>query len=286
MSRRRLPRSEPPSSRSLDVVCVGDCGVDRYVSLGENRPGGMTLNVAVHARACLPPADRVTVVTALGRDAEAEMVIGAIERFGLTTCLTRLEGRTPVQYIELEPSGEKRFVRYDEGVLATFRLGDRERACIAASDLVVMNVYRQVVPFFDDLVTVPSRGARFVDFLDLADFDEPVSAVTRYVPHFDIGQFGLSWREPSLIDALELLARTHDRLFLVTLGSDGSLALGGPDRIHCQAEPVPQIVDTTGAGDAFAAGFLASHCHGADVATAMRAGSALAAWAVQRLGAF
>lgn len=273
------------SPRVLHVVCVGDCGIDRYGSLGQDRPGGITLNVAAHARRCLPALDRVTVVTALGPDAEGELVVDAIERLDLNGCITRLEGRTPVQHIELEPTGEKRFVRYDEGVLAAFRLGAHERDVVAGSDVLVMNVFRQVMPFFDDLVTAPSRGLRFVDFLDLADFDDPVAAVEHYVPHFDIGQFGLSLHARGLVDALEAIARKYERVFVVTLGPDGSLALGGADRVHCPAESVPRVVDTTGAGDAFAAAFLASYGHGAIIAEALRAGSAQAARVVQQVGA-
>ena len=69
--------------------------------------------------------------------------------------MTRLEGRTPVQYIELEPNGEKRFVRYDEGVLGGYRPGARDQALIGDADLLVTNVYRQVREFFDALIAVP-----------------------------------------------------------------------------------------------------------------------------------
>ncbi len=65
----------------MHIVCVGDCGVDRYVNLGLDRPGGITLNFAIHARDCLPATDVVTIVTALGLDDEAQLVIEAIERF-------------------------------------------------------------------------------------------------------------------------------------------------------------------------------------------------------------
>ena len=49
----------------MRVVGVGDCGVDRYLNLGLDRPGGITLNFAVNARRVFPATDPVGVVTAL-----------------------------------------------------------------------------------------------------------------------------------------------------------------------------------------------------------------------------
>lgn len=148
------------------------------------------------------------------------------------------------------------------------------------------NVYRQVREFFDALIAVPSRGLRFVDFLDLSDWDDGPAFVECYVDQFDIGQFGLAVRDDALIERLEALARARGKLFIVTLGSSGSLALGGATRVTCSAEPVSRVVDTTGAGDAFAAGFLASYSHTKDVAASLRRGSRRAAQIVQQMGAF
>lgn len=77
----------------------------------------------------------------------------------------------------------------------------------------------------------------------------------------------------------------HYGTVVVTCGARGV--------VHCTREepprwltaPAVRVVDTTGAGDAFCAGLLAARLRGADVAEQLAAGVALAAGAVQTLGA-
>ena len=268
------------------VTAVGDCGVDRYLNLGRDRPGGITLNFAANARRLFPASDTVGVVTALGNDREAGLVRRAIAALGLEACLAELEGATSIQYIDRQPSGEKLFVRYEQGVLGGYRVGAREREVIARSDVLMAVVYSQIEGFFDSVMGSPSPGLRAVDFGDLAGVTGGTGIVERYRDAFHLGFFGLRAGEDSIIDELERLARRHRRLFVVTLGAQGSLALGGERRLACPAVEVPRVVDTTGAGDTFAAGFLREYCASRDVARSLARGAEEAAGAVQRVGAF
>jgi len=84
---------------------VGDCGVDRYLSLGRDRPGGITLNFAANARRLFPATDTVGVVTALGTDREASLVRRAIAELGLEACMAELEGATSMRKRPLPCSG-------------------------------------------------------------------------------------------------------------------------------------------------------------------------------------
>jgi len=268
------------------VTAVGDCGVDRYLDLGRDRPGGITLNFAANARRLFPATDTVGVVTALGTDREAGLVREAIARLGLDACLAELEGATSIQYIDHHPSGEKIFVRYEQGVLGRYRLGASEREVVARSDVLMAVVYSQIERFFDSVMDAPSPGLRAVDFGDLAGVTGGVGIVERYHHAFHLGFFGLTAAGKALIDDLERLARRHRQLFVVTLGAAGSLALGGERRLACPAVTVARVVDTTGAGDTFAAGFLREYCASRDVARSLARAAEEAALAVQRVGAF
>jgi len=268
------------------ITGVGDCGVDRYVNIGSDRPGGITLNFAVNAKRLFPASDSVGVVTALGTDPEAQQVRRALEVFALDACVSTIEGATSIQYIDRQPTGEKIFVRYEEGVLGEYRVGAREREVIAASDVVMAVLYSQVEGFFHSVMESNSPGLRAVDFGDLAGVTGGVGSVERYVERFHVGFFGLNSADAPLIDHLERLARSSGRILVVTLGADGSMALGGRERIECAAVPVPCVVDTTGAGDAFAAGFLHEYCETRRIPESLAAGAREAAAVVQRLGAF
>jgi sugar/nucleoside kinase (ribokinase family) len=74
-------------------------------------------------------------------------------------------------------------------------------------------------------------------------------------------------------------------LLVVTRGEEGALAVQGGNRVDVPAEPVGKIVDTTGAGDLFAAGFLAGLARGEPLDRALRLGALAAAEIISHYGA-
>jgi sugar/nucleoside kinase (ribokinase family) len=72
---------------------------------------------------------------------------------------------------------------------------------------------------------------------------------------------------------------------VVKLGPEGALWTDGDEMLRAAAVPVENVVDSTGAGDAFAAGLLAARVDGASTAEALAAGCRLAARAVTTPGA-
>jgi sugar/nucleoside kinase (ribokinase family) len=78
--------------------------------------------------------------------------------------------------------------------------------------------------------------------------------------------------------------RRRAGVVVVKQGADGATLLSRDGEVHVPAEPVT-VVDTTGAGDAFAAGFLPAWTARQQDADALRAGNRLAARAIGRVGA-
>ena len=80
-------------------------------------------------------------------------------------------------------------------------------------------------------------------------------------------------------------ARGHCQVAALTRSAKGAVVVAGEEVHVIDAEPVAKVVDTTGAGDAFAAGFLYGFTRGFDLARSARAGAIAAAEAIGHVGA-
>jgi sugar/nucleoside kinase (ribokinase family) len=76
-----------------------------------------------------------------------------------------------------------------------------------------------------------------------------------------------------------------DKLFVMTRSEKGSVIVDGEQTILQQALPVDKVVDTTGAGDAYSAGFLYGLTGGRPLAECARLGTYCATSIIQRMGA-
>ena len=85
-------------------------------------------------------------------------------------------------------------------------------------------------------------------------------------------------------DTLEALA-DYDNLFAMTRSEKGSVIKHGDQIIVQPATPVAELVDTTGAGDAYTAGFLFGWTHGKSLRESAEIGTFCATRVIQQVGA-
>lgn len=71
----------------------------------------------------------------------------------------------------------------------------------------------------------------------------------------------------------------------VTRSEKGSMVIAGQERITVDAAPVEKIIDTTGAGDLYAAGFLYGYTHGYSLKECAELGSMAAGEVISQVGA-
>jgi len=83
------------------------------------------------------------------------------------------------------------------------------------------------------------------------------------------------------VDALS----AHVPLLVVTRSEKGAVAIGHGERAEVPAERIERLVDTTGAGDLFAAGFLAGQARGLGLEASLKLGAIAAAEVIQHYGA-
>jgi sugar/nucleoside kinase (ribokinase family) len=144
------------------------------------------------------------------------------------------------------------------GAIQVAREAGREVA-FTLSDAFVIERHR------DDFLALLNEGlidilfANAVEIASLARLDDFEAAVAAIAP-----------KVPRLV---------------VTRSEKGAIALCHGERSEVGAEPVADIVDTTGAGDLFAAGFLAGQASGKSLAVSLRLGAIAAAEVIQHYGA-
>jgi sugar/nucleoside kinase (ribokinase family) len=268
----------------MKLVCIGDCGIDRYQPSMTDHFGGITFNFAHHAIQQFSSEWDINVITAVGEDENGERVIEKLEEKGLNLSVSQLPGKTPIQEIKVQADGEKKFVHYDPGVLQDYRMKQREAESIATADLMVTTHFQQIEGLFHSVMKCPGQGLRVVDFADFSDHPS-LLLLEQFRDDFDIGFFGMKVEQKSLIRGLQDISRIQEKLLVVTLGAAGCIAFNAGSETSMAAIPVSRVVDTTGAGDSFAAGFLGLYYKERDIPKALARGAESAARTVAHLGA-
>jgi sugar/nucleoside kinase (ribokinase family) len=87
-----------------------------------------------------------------------------------------------------------------------------------------------------------------------------------------------------LEDCLAALSSKVSTL-VITRGAEGAIAVENGKPVEMPAAPVTRIVDTTGAGDLFAAGFITARCRGKSLARCLQVGASAAAEVISHFGA-
>lgn len=112
------------------------------------------------------------------------------------------------------------------------------------------------------------------------DLLDACAGIDLFLPNLEEAQAITGETRPAA--ALEALASRFPAVALKA-GADGAFYAGGGVRLHRPAQTVP-VVDTTGAGDAFDAGFLHARLAGAAASDALEASIAAASVAIQGAG--
>jgi len=263
--------------------------------------GGDTLNTAVYL-ARLGVA--VDYVTALGDDPWSDEMIAGWQAEGIGTGLVvRLPGRLPGLYvIQTDVRGERRFSYWRDQAAARslFEVAETlgiievlDRYDLVYFSGITLSLYgdagRRLCAVLRRVHEHGGRVAFDTNFRPRG-WPDRATAERAYRAAFDQADIVLASTED-----LELLFRldgvpdlrslTRAPEVILKLAEPACRVLGASMDVVVKAEPVPQVVDTTAAGDSFAAAYLAARLAGVDPTAAARAGHQLARTVVQHPGA-
>ena len=288
------------------VASIGECmielkpaGAGRY-SRGF---GGDTLNTAVYlARLGIA----VDYVTALGDDPLSdEMIAGWTEEGVGTAKVARLKGKLPGLYlIETDEKGERRFYHWRESAAARSLLDLPESASLLQSLSGYSLVYLSAITLsifaepararlLEALRTVRCHGTRVAFDTNFRARGWPDLAIARRVFEEAFQSADIVLASTDDLAALyahenvdSLLARIGAGEVVLRLAEPVSLVRFEGATHRLAAEPVSApVVDTTAAGDSFAAAYLAARLAGEAPIEAARAGHRLAGVVVCHPGA-
>jgi fructokinase len=88
----------------------------------------------------------------------------------------------------------------------------------------------------------------------------------------------------NLLDSISQLKKLN-KLIVVTRSENGSMAIKDNEIVNCNSIKVNKVLDLTGAGDLFAAGFLKEYLDNSDIKKCLETGSILASKIIQKIGA-
>ncbi len=88
----------------------------------------------------------------------------------------------------------------------------------------------------------------------------------------------------NLLDSINQLKQLN-KLIIITRSENGSMAIKNNEIINCNSTKVNKVLDLTGAGDLFAAGFLKEYLDNSDIKKCLETGSILASKVIQKIGA-
>ena len=297
--------------RTRRVALLGECLIelngDPFGPMHQTF-GGDTLNTAVYLARLLRGTVDVQYLTAIGTDALSEGMLHrwraeVIETSAVLRDPTRLPG---VYLIQLDEQGERSFLYWRRESAARYLLRhpefERVAAALAEADIIyVTGISLGVLPAEDRgrlvalLAELAARGKRLV--LDSnyrpalwTSANAARSTLRALLPSvylllttFDDEQ--QIWRDDTLDAACGRLHAAGVRVVVIKRGAAGCVYSDRTALVEVAASPVSGVVDTTAAGDAFNAAFLAGWLTGLDARGSCSLGNALAGIVIQHRGA-
>lgn len=166
---------------------------------------------------------------------------------------------------------ERAQVLYLEGYLWD---PEEPRAAMQAAISIARNAGRKVAFTLSDNFVIARHGDDFRALLRDGQID---------ILFANEGEIRTLMGVDDIEDAVAAAAPLVETL-VVTRSEEGALAISGGQRFDVPAEPVAKVVDTTGAGDLFAAGFLAGQAEGRSIADSLTMGAICAAEIISHYG--
>jgi len=296
------------STASQPIVVLGSVCMDNFIlvdrlphpgetlrgdPLGfERQPGGKGAN---QAAGCANLGCPTMFVGAVGLDDDGPVLRAALAEFGIQLDVPLVRGIPSGQgFVMLQKSGENSIVIIQGANMLGWQDGCAHAADhISAAKLLML---QREIPGAVNLEAAQYANAAGVPvMMDVggdpsplpADLAETLTLVAPNETELSLMTEMPTDNDDQISSAVAQLQRSGVKEVLVTLGQRGSILFDQNQKmVHQSSFNVDNVVDTTGAGDCFRAGFAVARYHaGRDTQKSMQYGAAAAALLVQNKGA-
>ena len=252
-----------------------------FVSNLQQLPGGSAANFAVY---CARLGVESGFVGAVGEDAFGDFLLEDMlnEHVDVSNVVRYPNHPTGTVFVAVGPSGQREMFAFSGAANA-----------LDAKDISPLKYDHMHIADLENLKPLEELAARFKGTVSIgagaliAEKGEKAARLLSFCDYIICSkeEVGALSGEKELKPGMERLFSSNKsmKLIVATQGAGGSLAYDG--RYYSQEVFKVKVVDTTGAGDSFAAGFLLHYIEAKDVAEALKRGNAAAAATIGSTGA-
>ena len=262
------------------ILCMPTLCADIFEHSGEILPGGEALNFACIA--CQYDHVDVSLLGAIGEDEPGRHIQQVIAQRPIDVKNVHVisGGMTATHRISIDEHGDRYFKpgAWNGGVLNTYRLTESDYAALDAADIVFCTWFS---PNFREVLEARKAGTfqLAVDF----DIERSFAKMEEVLPWVD---FFMISGDDSVLPIAKAWSEKYDGLFNVTLAARGSVTYHRGAEYRVSAVPVSEVIDTTGCGDSYHAGFVCSYAKDGNILAAMQEGSRTASETLGHVGGF
>jgi sugar/nucleoside kinase (ribokinase family) len=250
-------------------------------------PGGSSANTIRSLAQVGVPTGYIGKV---GKDATGEFYIKNMEAVGIATSFHYSDLPSGIASTLISPDGERTFIDY-LGAAATLTCADITPEALKGYSYLYIEGY---LVQDHEMITHAMQTAKNLGLkicLDMANFNIVAGdleffreLIHKYVDIvFANEQEAMAYSSSSIEEALEELGRECE-IAVVKVGSKGSNILRGNERVKVEPLKVDNVIDTNGAGDYYAAGFMFGLLSGCSLEKCGRIGSLFSSEVIRVVG--
>jgi len=256
--------------------------------------GGGAANVAIGVQ---EHGYKTAIVGKIGENQFKDLILKHLKDHNISSALCdRDKDYIKISSILLSPEGERTIIHYETPHEHIFSCETDLKKIEESKIVYLSNLWRVPLDERKRLLSfAQSKNILTIMNLGIADCRRSLVQIEQLLFHTDIlilnthefaEMIKVPFQKINFRDTIvHLFAPLKSLIVIVTDGKNGAFAYKNNKVIHEPAHEVKKIVDTTGAGDAFSAGFIAGYLEKSTIEYALHLGSKHGAKIIQKIGA-